>query len=164
MRAGSMDQVVRTALQAEYYRVQRASAGLIVAETTAISADGFGYADTPGLWGARGSGARMALGHRRRACRRRPHHRAALAHRRYCPSRRARRFAATVGIRRRPSLRVSDRFGTKAYGRAPTDDDGRDPPKRLPIMRAQVHCNAMEAGFDGLEILAAYLYLIPANS
>ena len=43
MRAGSMDHVP-TALQAEYY-AQRASAGLIVAEATAISPDGFGYAD-----------------------------------------------------------------------------------------------------------------------
>jgi N-ethylmaleimide reductase len=34
--------------QAEYY-AQRASAGLIGAEATAISADGFGFADTPGL-------------------------------------------------------------------------------------------------------------------
>src|SRR5260370_31268064 len=50
MRAGSMDHVP-TALQAEYY-AQRASAGLIVAEATAISAAGFGYADTPGLWSA----------------------------------------------------------------------------------------------------------------
>src|ERR1700675_2830430 len=50
MRAGSMDHVP-TALQAEYY-AQRASAGLIVAEATAISPDGFGYADTPGLWSA----------------------------------------------------------------------------------------------------------------
>src|SRR5205807_9476305 len=50
MRAGSMNHEP-TALQAEYY-AQRGSAGLIVAEATAISADGFGYADTPGLWSA----------------------------------------------------------------------------------------------------------------
>src|SRR6266446_2129928 len=50
MRAGSIDHVP-TGLQAEYY-AQRASAGLIVAEATAISPDGFGYADTPGLWSA----------------------------------------------------------------------------------------------------------------
>jgi N-ethylmaleimide reductase len=49
MRAG-IDHVP-TALQAEYY-AQRASAGLIVAEATAISPDGFGWADTPGLWSA----------------------------------------------------------------------------------------------------------------
>ena len=50
VRARSIDHVP-TALLAEYY-AQRASAGLIVAEATAISADGFGYADTPGLWSA----------------------------------------------------------------------------------------------------------------
>src|SRR5258706_5337572 len=50
MRAGSIDHVP-TALQAEYY-AQRASAGLVVAEATAISPDGFGWADTPGLWSA----------------------------------------------------------------------------------------------------------------
>jgi len=45
MRAGSIDHAP-TGLQAEYY-AQRASAGLIVAEATAISPDGFGWADTP---------------------------------------------------------------------------------------------------------------------
>src|ERR1700719_1432279 len=50
MRAGPIDHVP-TALQAEYY-AQRASAGLIVAEATAISPDGFGWADTAGLWSA----------------------------------------------------------------------------------------------------------------
>src|ERR1700691_5368125 len=48
MRARSDDHVP-TALQAKYY-AQRAGSGLIVAEATAISPDGFGWADTPGLW------------------------------------------------------------------------------------------------------------------
>src|SRR5579872_3302611 len=48
MRARSHDHVPTT-LQAEYY-TQRASAGLIIAEATAISPEGFGWADTPGLW------------------------------------------------------------------------------------------------------------------
>src|SRR6202020_152071 len=48
MRAQSHDHVPTT-LQAEYY-VQRASAGLIITEATAISPEGFGWADTPGLW------------------------------------------------------------------------------------------------------------------
>ena len=48
MRAQSHDHVPTT-LQAEYY-AQRASAGLIIAEATAISPEGFGWADTPGLW------------------------------------------------------------------------------------------------------------------
>jgi 2,4-dienoyl-CoA reductase-like NADH-dependent reductase (Old Yellow Enzyme family) len=50
MRAQSHDHVP-TSLQAEYY-VQRASAGLIIGEATAISPEGFGWADTPGLWTA----------------------------------------------------------------------------------------------------------------
>jgi N-ethylmaleimide reductase len=50
MRAGSIDHVP-TQLQADYYS-QRASAGLIVSEATAISPEGFGWADTPGLWSA----------------------------------------------------------------------------------------------------------------
>ncbi len=36
-------------LMAEYYR-QRATAGLIISEATAISPQAVGYADTPGLW------------------------------------------------------------------------------------------------------------------
>jgi len=48
MRAGPDDHVP-TALQAEYY-AQRATAGLIVTEAVAISPEGFGWADTPGLW------------------------------------------------------------------------------------------------------------------
>jgi 2,4-dienoyl-CoA reductase-like NADH-dependent reductase (Old Yellow Enzyme family) len=48
MRAQPLDHVPTT-LQAEYY-AQRASAGLIIAEATAISPEGFGWADTPGLW------------------------------------------------------------------------------------------------------------------
>src|SRR5271154_4537754 len=50
MRTGSVDHVP-TPLQADYY-AQRASAGLIVAEATAISPEGFGWADTAGLWSA----------------------------------------------------------------------------------------------------------------
>ena len=48
MRAHPLNHVPTT-LQAEYY-AQRASAGLIITEATAISAEGFGWADTPGLW------------------------------------------------------------------------------------------------------------------
>ena len=41
---------VPTPLMAEYYR-QRASAGLLITEATAISHQGQGYADVPGLYG-----------------------------------------------------------------------------------------------------------------
>ncbi len=40
---------IPTPLMAQYYR-QRASAGLIVTEATAISHQGQGYADVPGIW------------------------------------------------------------------------------------------------------------------
>ena len=40
---------VPTDLMAEYY-VQRASAGLILSEATAVDPMGVGYADTPGIW------------------------------------------------------------------------------------------------------------------
>jgi 2,4-dienoyl-CoA reductase-like NADH-dependent reductase (Old Yellow Enzyme family) len=40
---------VPNALMADYY-VQRASAGLIISEATAVTPMGVGYADTPGLW------------------------------------------------------------------------------------------------------------------
>lgn len=40
---------VPNALMAQYY-VQRASAGLILSEATAVSPQGVGYADTPGIW------------------------------------------------------------------------------------------------------------------
>jgi 2,4-dienoyl-CoA reductase-like NADH-dependent reductase (Old Yellow Enzyme family) len=46
-RAG--EQRIPNALMAEYY-VQRATAGLIIAEATSVSPQGVGYADTPGLW------------------------------------------------------------------------------------------------------------------
>ncbi|RYF36538.1 MAG: alkene reductase [Comamonadaceae bacterium] len=42
---------VPTALMAEYY-AQRASAGLLITEATAISHQGQGYADVPGLYGS----------------------------------------------------------------------------------------------------------------
>jgi 2,4-dienoyl-CoA reductase-like NADH-dependent reductase (Old Yellow Enzyme family) len=42
---------VPNALMAQYY-VQRASAGLILSEATAVTPQGVGYADTPGIWSA----------------------------------------------------------------------------------------------------------------
>ncbi len=156
MRAGSMDHVP-TALQAEYY-AQRASAGLIVAEATAISADGFGYADTPGLWSAdqvRGwrlvTDAVHATGGRIIA---QLWHTGAIAH----PDMRGGSqplSASDVNL-----LYVS----VTASGKKPTVA-----PRPMTIAEirqtvadyAHAARNAMEAGFDGLEILAAYLYLIP---
>ena len=51
-----------TPLMAEYY-AQRASAGLLITEATAISAQGQGYADVPGLYAYEDAvqGDRLAL-------------------------------------------------------------------------------------------------------
>ena len=67
---------VPNALMAEYY-TQRAGAGLILSEATAVTPQGVGYADTPGLWTPE-----QVQGWRRSpppCTRRRPHLRAALA-------------------------------------------------------------------------------------
>lgn len=47
-RAGNPGRVPN-ALMAEYY-TQRASAGMIISEATAVTPQGVGYADTPGIW------------------------------------------------------------------------------------------------------------------
>ena len=48
-RQRAVDCRIPNALMAEYYR-QRASAGLILSEATAVDPMGVGYADTPGIW------------------------------------------------------------------------------------------------------------------
>lgn len=48
-RARAVDRRVPNALMAEYYR-QRATAGLILSEATAVDPMGVGYANTPGIW------------------------------------------------------------------------------------------------------------------
>jgi N-ethylmaleimide reductase len=156
MRAGSIDHVP-SSVQAEYY-AQRASAGLIVAEATAISPDGFGYADTPGLWSAeqvRGwrvvTDAVHAAGGRIIA---QLWHTGAIAH----PDMRG-------GSQPLSASDVNLLYeSVTASGRKPTVA-----PRPMTIAEiretvadyARAARNAMEAGFDGLEILAAYLYLIP---
>jgi N-ethylmaleimide reductase len=155
MRAGPIDHAP-TALQAEYY-AQRASAGLIVAEATAISPDGFGWADTPGLWSAeqvrgwrRVTNAVHAAGGRIIA---QLWHTGAIAH----PDLRG-------GTQ---PLSASDvnllQESVTPTGRKPTVE-----PRPMSIEKirqtvadyARAARNAMEAGFDGVQILANYLYLL----
>ena len=150
------DDHVPTALQAEYY-AQRASAGLIVAEATAISPDGFGWAGTPGLWSAdqvrgwrRITDAVHAAGGRIVA---QLWHTGAIAH----PDVRG-------GA---PPLSASDVdlfFETVTpTGRKPTVAPR---PMTVEEIRqtvadyARAARNAMEAGFDGVQVLANYLYLL----
>jgi N-ethylmaleimide reductase len=123
MRAKSHGHVPTT-LQAEYY-AQRASAGLIIAEATAISPEGFGWADTPGVW---------------------------------------------TKEQVRGWRRVTDAVHT-AGGQISVTPTGRKPtvtPRPLSKREIRVTVadfgraarNAREAGFDGVQILANYLYLI----
>jgi N-ethylmaleimide reductase len=153
-RENSAD-AVPTELQADYY-AQRASAGLIVAETTAISPDGYGWADTPGLWSAalrgwrkvtdavHGAGGRIVAP---------VAHTGAIAH----PDLRGGALllsASDVNVQHESVTRrgrvptVAPRPMTEAEIRQTVADDAR------------AACHAMEAGFDGVQILANYLYLL----
>src|SRR5467141_2987769 len=155
MRAGPIDHVPTT-LQAEYY-AQRASAGLIVAEATAISPDGFGWADTPGLWTEehvrgwrRVTNAVHAAGGRIIA---QLWHTGAISHPELLDG------AQPVSA----SNVDPGQLSFTPTGRKPTVT-----PRSLTKQEIQVTVadyaraarNAMEAGFDGVQILANYLYLL----
>jgi N-ethylmaleimide reductase len=155
MRAGSHDHVP-TALQAEYY-AQRASAGLIVTEATAISPDGFGWADTPGLWTEeqirgwrRVTDAVHAAGGRIIA---QLWHTGAMSH----PDLRAGALPLSAS-----DIDLEQKSVTAA-GRIPTVAPRpmtRDEIRQTVADYARGARNAMEAGFDGVQILANYLYLL----
>jgi N-ethylmaleimide reductase len=155
MRAGSIDHVP-TDLQVEYY-AQRASAGLIVAEATAISPDGFGWADTPGLWSPeqvrgwrRVTDAVHAAGGRIIA---QLWHTGAIAH----PD--VRNGAQPLSASDVNPLQESVTPG----GRKPTVTPRpmtKDEIRQTVADYARAARNAIEAGFDGVQILANYLYLL----
>jgi N-ethylmaleimide reductase len=155
MRAGSRDHVP-TSLQAEYY-AQRASAGLIISEATAISRDGFGWADTPGLWTKdqirgwrRVTDAVHAAGGRIVA---QLWHTGAMSH----PDLRdgALPLSASDVDPEQQSVTAAGRVPTVAP-RPMTHDEIR----QTIADYAHGARNAMEAGFDGVQILANYLYLL----
>jgi N-ethylmaleimide reductase len=155
MRALPHDHVP-TALQAEYY-AQRAGAGLIVAEATAISLDGYGWADTPGLWNKEQVGGwRLVTDAVHKAG--------------------GRIFAQLwhTGAMSHPELRdgvLPVSASDVNPGQLSFTRDGRKPtvaPRPLTgeeiktTIRdyGQAARNAVEAGFDGVQILANYVYLI----
>ena len=156
MRAGSIDHVP-TQVQADYY-AQRASAGLIVAEATAISPEGFGWADTAGLWSAeqvrgwaRVTDAVHAAGGRILA---QLWHTGAISH----PELRG-------GLQ---PLSASDvdplQVSVTPTGRKPTVSPRpmtKEEIRQTVADYAHAARNAMAAGFDGVQILANYLYLLP---
>jgi N-ethylmaleimide reductase len=155
MRANSDDHVP-TILQAEYY-AQRASAGLIIGEATAISPEGFGWADTPGLWSeeqvrgwSRVTEAVHAAGGRTIA---QLWHTGAISH----PD--LRDGLQPVSASDVDPLQLS----VTRTGRKPTVTP-------RPLTKREIQAtvadfgraarNALVAGFDGVQILANYLYLI----
>jgi N-ethylmaleimide reductase len=155
MRAGSHDHVP-TALQAKYY-AQRATAGLIVTEATAISPDGFGWADTPGLWTQeqvrgwrRVTDAVHAAGGRIIA---QLWHLGAMSH----PDLRGGALPLSA------SDIDPEQESVTSAGRVPTVAPRpmtREEIRRTAAEYARAARNAMAAGFDGVQILANYLYLL----
>ncbi len=155
MRARPQDHVP-TQLQAEYY-AQRASAGLIVAEATAISSDAFGWANTPGLWSrAQVQGWRRvtdAVHERGGKIIAQLWHTGAISH----PE--LRNGAVPVSASDINPVQIS----VTNTGRQPTVVPR---PLSKEEIRSTVHDyalaagHAIEAGFDGVQILANYLYLI----
>jgi N-ethylmaleimide reductase len=145
-----------TELHAEYY-AQRASAGLIIGECTEVSRDGYGWADTPGLWS--------------------------------CEQVRKWRVV-TDAVHRRGGLMYAQLWHTGAMshpdffdGDLPMsasdvnpEQESVTPSGRKPTAAPRAMCkadicqtvadfgnaakNAMNAGFDGVQIQANFLYLI----
>ena len=155
MRARSEDHVP-TALQADYY-AQRATAGLIVTEAVAISPDGFGWADTPGLWTEnqvrgwhRVTDAVHTAGGRIVA---QLWHTGAMSH----PDLRGGALPLSA------SDVDPEQKSVTAAGRVPTVAPRpmtRNEIRQTVADYARAAGNAMHAGFDGVQIQANYLYLL----
>ncbi len=154
-RAGAGN--VPTPLVAEYYR-QRASAGLILTEATPICAEGHGYPRTPGIhtpgqiagWkqvtqAVRGAGGKIAL---------QLWHVGRISH----PDLQPDGALPVAPSAIRPAGQVFTGQGMKDYV-TPRALELTEIP-RLIAQFAQAALNAMEAGFDGVEIHAGNGYLL----
>jgi N-ethylmaleimide reductase len=155
MRADNADRAP-TELHARYYE-QRASAGLIIGECTAISPAAYGWADTPGLWSAeqvRGwRGVTDAVHKKGSRIFAQLWHTGALSHPDFFGG------ALPMSAFNVDPVQVS----VTPSGRKPTV--APRPMTRHEIRRtvadfAQAARNAIEAGFGGVQIQANYLYLI----
>jgi N-ethylmaleimide reductase len=154
-RAGGGD--TPTALTALYYS-QRASAGLIVAEASQISPEGQGYLRTPGIYSRaqidgwqrvtqavhqRGGTIVLQLWHVGR-----------VSH----PDNRLPQTRSVAPSALAPSIKVFTRNGLLP---APVPHElSRAEIESLAVEYAQAAHNALEAGFDGVELHAANGYLI----
>ena len=148
---------VPTLLQAQYY-AQRASAGVIISEGTAISPEGYGWVDTPGLWSEEQvSGWRVVTDAIHESDGRivaQLWHTGAISHPDLLNGALPVSASDVNPLQQSvtPTGRkhtVIPRFMTKTEIRQTVADYGK------------AAANAMEAGFDGVQVQANYLYLIP---
>jgi len=153
---------IPTPLMAQYY-AQRASAGLIVSEATAITHQGQGYSDVPGLYGseqldgwqrvtqavhARGGRIFCQLWHVGR-----------VSHLELQPG--AQKPVAPSAITAHTKTWLKKPDGSGAF--VPTSEPRALDPQELPgIVRDFRHAarNAIQAGFDGVEVHGANGYLL----
>jgi N-ethylmaleimide reductase len=145
-----------TELHAEYY-AQRASAGLIIGECTEISPDAYGWADTPGLWSAeqvRGwRGVTDAVHKKGGLMYGQLWHTGAMSHPDFFGG--ALPMSASDVNPEQESVTPSGRKPTVA-----SRPMSRDEIRQTVADFGSAAKNAMEAGFDGVQIQANYLYLI----
>jgi N-ethylmaleimide reductase len=145
-----------TELHAEYY-AQRASAGLIIGECTEISPGAYGWADTPGLWCAeqvRGWRAVTDAVHKKGGLMyAQLWHTGAMSHPDFFDG--ALPMSASNVNPEQESVTPSGRKPTVAP-RPMSKNEIRQTVVDFGIAAK----NAMEAGFDGVQIQANYLYLI----
>jgi N-ethylmaleimide reductase len=148
---------VPTKLQAQYY-AQRASAGVIISEGTAISPEGYGWADTPGLWsGEQISGWRAVTDAIHEAGGRiiaQLWHTGSLSHPDLLDG------ALPVSASEVDPLQQS----VTPTGRKPTVTPRamtKAEIRQTVMDYTKAAMNAMDAGFDGVQVQANYLYLIP---
>jgi N-ethylmaleimide reductase len=154
-RAGS--EQIPTAMMALYYE-QRASAGLIVSEATQIAPEGQGYLDTPGIYSAAqldGWRAVTAAVHGRQGCIvAQLWHVGRLSHVSLQPDGRA----PVSSTARRANAKVFT-----AHGFEETSEPRALMLDELPGIVAQFRQaarNAIDAGFDGVEVHGANGYLL----
>jgi N-ethylmaleimide reductase len=145
-----------TKLHAEYY-AQRASAGLIIGECTEISPDGYGWADTPGLWNAeqiRGWRRVTDAVHKNRGLMyAQLWHTGAMSHPDFFDG--ALPMSASDVNPEQESVTPSGKKPTVAPRRMSKDEI-----RQTVTDFGTAAKNAMEAGFDGVQIQANFLYLI----
>jgi N-ethylmaleimide reductase len=147
---------VPSELHVEYY-AQRASAGLIIGECTEISRDAYGWADTPGLWNAeqvRGwRGVTDAVHNKGGLIYAQLWHTGAMSHPDFFDG--ALPMSASDVNPEQESVTPSGRKPTVAP-RPMSKDEIRQTVTDFGTAAK----NAIEAGFDGVQIQANYLYLI----